>query len=76
MRVVGDIAPEAIRTAERLLADVKNVELHLGNGFVSGFADASFDVVYSFAAIGSMPVRVLASYLIEISRVLAPSGLL
>ncbi len=74
--VIGvDVSSEAITRAQRLLSDLKNVELILGNGTdLRPVADMSVDFVYSFAALSSMPVSAIAAYLIDISRVLRKSG--
>lgn len=75
-RVIGiDVSERAIAEARNLLRDLQNVELVLGNGTdLNPIADESIDLAYSFAALGSMPVRVLAAYLAELCRVIKPGG--
>lgn len=75
-RVIGvDVSEAAVEEATRLLADRSNVEVRLGNGInLSDIADGSIDVAYSFAVLGSLPVRVFAGYLHELSRVVRPGG--
>jgi len=75
-QVIGfDVSGKAILKAKELLSDRGNVELHQGNGFdLQPVADKSLDVVVSFAALTSMPTRVIAAYLGEMHRVLKPGG--
>ena len=75
-RVIGvDVSEVAVAEAKRLLADHNNVEVMLGNGIdLRELADASIDFAYSFAVLGSLPVRVFAGYLKELSRVVKPGG--
>ncbi len=74
--VIGiDVSGAAVEEAQRLLADRVNVQVKLGNGIdLSGIEDASIDFAYSFAVLGSLPVRVFAGYLHELSRVMRPGG--
>ncbi|MFN8388678.1 MAG: glycosyltransferase [Bdellovibrionota bacterium] len=76
-KVIGiDISHVALEEAKRLLSDVANVELQTGNGSdLQPIADESVDFVYSFAALGSMPVQVFAGYLLECNRVLKGGGI-
>ena len=70
-----DVSEKALCKARELLADVPNVSVILGSGHdLHEFADASLDVAYSFAALGSMPVSIFANYLVELSRILKPGG--
>lgn len=74
--VIGvDVSVEAIERAKHLLKDLFNVRLVLGNGTdIHQVQSGSVDFAYSFAALCSMPVAVVAGYLLEIGRVLAPNG--
>jgi len=76
-RVVGvDVSEQAVAQARSLLSELKNVQIELGNGSdLSAVPTASVDFVYSFAALCSMPIKILSRYLIEISRVLKPDGI-
>ncbi len=70
-----DVSVEAITKARDLLHRCPNVSLFVGNGVdLDDISTSSVDFVYSFAALGSMPVRVVAGYLKEISRILVPGG--
>lgn len=72
-----DISPQAIDKAKRLLADRPNVTLKLvERSGLAGVADSSVDLLYTFAALSSMPVSVIVEYLLEFSRVLKPGGIL
>jgi SAM-dependent methyltransferase len=75
--VVGvDVSSEMVDRAREALADVANVELVLGNGVdLSGVADASMDVAYSFIVFQHIPdPKVTCRYIEEIGRVLRPGG--
>lgn len=76
-RVIGfDVSVEAINKAKNLLSEDANLELHVGNGYdLKPMQDKSVDVVYSFAALTSMPTVVIAHYLKETSRILTPGGI-
>ncbi|MCB0322147.1 MAG: glycosyltransferase [Bdellovibrionales bacterium] len=72
-----DVSAAAIEKARRLLADVENVKPMLGNGLdLSEISTASVDFAYTFAAMSSMPVAVIAAYIGELARVVKPKGLL
>ncbi|MCB0345921.1 MAG: glycosyltransferase [Bdellovibrionales bacterium] len=75
-QVIGvDVSEQAIAEAQRLLSDKSNVTLHLGNGSdISAVESNSIDLAYTFAALASMPVAVVATYLLELQRVLKPGG--
>ncbi len=75
-RVLGfDVSEVAVTKARELLKDVSNVELYLGNGYgLAPIPDGTVDLVYSFAALSSMPTQVIASYLLDIRRVLRTEG--
>ncbi len=77
-KVIGfDVSAVAIRKAKELLPEAQNLELYIGDGIsLKPMTDGSVDFVYSFAALTSMPVDVIASYLIEASRVLKDEGIL
>ncbi|MCS6953745.1 MAG: class I SAM-dependent methyltransferase [Bryobacterales bacterium] len=73
-----DVSEEMVRLARAKLHDVANARVHLGNGTdLTGFADATFDFVYSYAVFQHIPSReVVFRYLAEAVRVLKPGGLL
>lgn len=75
-KVIGlDVSEKAVSEAKRLLSDVDNVELILGNGRdCQPVEDESVDFAYSFAALSSMPVKVIVDYLLELSRILRTDG--
>ncbi len=76
--VIGvDVSNKAVEEATRLLADVPNAEIKLGNGIDLNVVDtASIDFAYSFAALSSMPAAVTSAYLLELSRVLKLGGVM
>ncbi|HMO16820.1 MAG TPA: glycosyltransferase [Oligoflexia bacterium] len=76
MEVIGiDVSEEAVRAASEFLDDFNNVRILLGDGIsLRPIMDQQFELVISFASLGSMPARVLANYLSEIARVLVPGG--
>jgi len=76
-KVVGiDVSEKAIEKAEALLKECSNVELVLGDGLeLKEVKTDSIDIAYSFAALGTMPVRSTAGYLIELNRVLKLGGI-
>ena len=70
-----DVSAEGISRARKLNADIVNADFRQGAGrTLEGVSNDSIDCIYSFAAIGSMPNEVFASYLHEFSRVLRKSG--
>lgn len=79
-QVIGvDVSDKAIAEGRRLLGQVGveqgKLQLVAGNGFdLSEIADQSVDLVFSFAAITSMPAAVMANYLREFHRVLNRTG--
>jgi spore maturation protein CgeB len=75
-RVIGvDISPKAINKARELIGLDSTIKLIANSGYdLSGIADTSIDFVWSYASLAHMPVRVLAAYLVEIKRVLRPTG--
>jgi ubiquinone/menaquinone biosynthesis C-methylase UbiE/predicted RNA binding protein with dsRBD fold (UPF0201 family) len=75
-QVIGlDVSEAGLEEAGRLLAKSSNVKLVLGNGVDFDQIDSnSIDFVYSFAALSSMPVRVIVAYLLEVQRVLRDGG--
>lgn len=76
-QVIGvDISPEAISKAKTLLADKSNIDLVVGNGRdLSLIPSESIDLAFSFASLSSMPIEVIANYLRELSRIVAPTGI-
>jgi SAM-dependent methyltransferase len=71
-----DVSSEMIDRAREALAGVENVELAVGNGRdLSGVADASMDVAYSFIVFQHIPdPQITCGYIEEIGRVLRPGG--
>ena len=77
-KVIGfDISGQAIAKAREYLSALPNVDLQVGDGYsLQPVKDKSVDVVYSFAAITSMPLEVAVNYLLEAHRVLKDDGVL
>jgi len=77
-RVIGaDIATTMVAEGRRSLADLPNVEFHLTQGRFEAIADASLDLVYSFAVFQHIPSkRVISIYLAEAARTLQGGGVL
>jgi spore maturation protein CgeB len=75
-KVIGiDVSQVAIEKARELLKDASHVEPICGDGLtLRPVPDGSVDAVISFAALTSMPTRVIANYLLEMKRVLKPTG--
>jgi spore maturation protein CgeB len=75
-KVIGfDVSQRAIDKARELLGANPAVDLVVGSGFdLQPIADASVDFVWSYAALTSMPIKVIATYLVEMKRVLKPTG--
>lgn len=74
--VIGvDVSLAALEKAANLLEDLENIELWQTEDCSLGAVPRnSIDCAYSFAVIGSLPVRVFAAYLLEINRVLKAGG--
>lgn len=77
-RVIGvDIAPAMVAQGRTLLADLPQVSLQVTQGRFDGIADASLDLVYSFAVFQHIPAKsVIAGYIDEAARVLRGGGIL
>jgi spore maturation protein CgeB len=77
-KVIGfDVSQRAIDKARELLGPNPGIELIVGSGFdLQPVQDASIDFVWSYASLTSMPIRVIATYLTEMKRVLKPTGYL
>lgn len=77
-RVIGvDIAPAMVDQGRQLLADLPHVSLHVTQGRFDAIADASLDLVYSFAVFQHIPAKgVIAGYVDEAARVLRCGGVL
>lgn len=75
-RVDGvDVSPEMIDQARRLHGDLDNVAFHVNSGAdLAGFADATFDLVFSYAVLPHVPADVVRAYFREVNRVLKPGG--
>jgi ubiquinone/menaquinone biosynthesis C-methylase UbiE len=71
-----DFSPEMIEQAKMYLASISNVKLFVNNGIdLSLFEDGSFDFVYSMITLQHIPsLSVIENYILEIARVLKPSG--
>jgi len=76
-RVVGiDVSRLAIDKARELVGPTPKIDLVVGSGVdLSPVESHSIDFVWSYAALACMPVPVIANYLVEIKRVLKPSGM-
>ena len=74
--VIGvDVSSQAVEQAKKLLNQIPNIRLEVGNGIdLAAIESGSVDVAVSFAALTSMPTPVIANYLLEIRRVLKPEG--
>jgi spore maturation protein CgeB len=77
-RITGvDVSEKAISKAREFIASEKNAEFIVGDGYsLKEIQSGTIDVAYSFAAITSMPVEVMANYFCELRRVLRESGTL
>ncbi len=75
-RVIGvDIAPAMVKQGRALLADLPHVSFQVTQGRFDGVADASVDLVYSFAVFQHIPAKgVIAGYVDEAARVLRGGG--
>ena len=74
--VIGvDVSDAAIKKAKELLAANKDINLFVGSGVdLNPLETKSIDLVYSFAAITSVPTDVIAHYIVESNRVLKDGG--
>ena len=71
-----DISEKGIKKAEELLNDISNISLYQVNGFdLKNIKNDSIDVVYSFAALTSIPVEIISQYILETHRILKKDGL-
>ena len=71
-----DFIPEMIAKARKHNRGVQNATFHVNDGrTLAGFADATFDTVYSELAFQHMPKDVQRSYAAEAERVLKGGGL-
>ena len=75
-QVIGlDVSSSAIERARTYLGSSTKMQLIEGNGYdLQPLGDESIDVVYSFAALTSIPQEVIANYLLESNRVLKQHG--
>ncbi|MCB0334081.1 MAG: methyltransferase domain-containing protein, partial [Bdellovibrionales bacterium] len=75
-KVIGvDVSTSALHKADELLGKHDNLQLIAGNGIdLSEIPSSSIDVLFSFAAITSVPTEVIAGYLREMHRVMKPEG--
>jgi spore maturation protein CgeB len=76
-RVIGiDVSRLAIDKARELVGQTAKLDLVVGSGVdLSPVESHSVDFVWSYGALACMPVPVIANYLIEMKRVLKPSGI-
>lgn len=72
-----DVSDEMLALAEKNLAGVGNIALHLSDGAgLAQFVSGTVDFVYSFAVFQHIPSReIVMNYLEEAVRVLRPGGL-
>jgi len=77
-RVVGlDVSQRAIHKARELIGPDSRIELVVGSGFdLQPVESNSIDFLWSYAALTSMPTKVIASYLLEMKRVIKPTGVI
>ena len=76
-KVIGvDVSEKALAQAKRLITHKDDkLTLYRSNGYELGLVESSsVDVVYSFAALSSMPTDVMSAYLAEMHRVLKEDG--
>lgn len=73
-----DVSDEMVRLARENLRGIPHAHVHSTDGAsLAGFADESFDIVYSYAVFQHIPSRdVILRYLQEAHRVLKIGGLL
>ncbi len=73
-----DVSEDMIRLAKEKLRDIPHAYASVASGAdLAGFADESFDFVYSYAVFQHIPSRdVVFNYLSEALRVLKPDGVL
>ncbi|MCB0320447.1 MAG: class I SAM-dependent methyltransferase, partial [Bdellovibrionales bacterium] len=78
LEVIGiDVSEVALKKAGEFLKGTHGLRLIPGNGLdLSEVVDSSVDVVFSFAALCSIPTPIIARYLLESNRVLRDGGLL
>ena len=76
-RVVGiDVSRLAIDKARELVGPTPRMDLVVGSGVdLSPVESNSVDFAWSYASLACMPVPVIASYLVEMKRVLKPTGM-
>ena len=76
-RVVGiDVSRLAIDKARELVGPTPRMDLVVGSGVDLSPVDSnSVDFAWSYASLACMPVPVIASYLVEMKRVLKPTGM-
>lgn len=75
-RVIGvDIAPAMVEQGRSFLTDLPHVSFQVTQGRFDGIANASLDLVYSFAVFQHIPSKgVIAAYVDEAARVLRGGG--
>ncbi len=70
-----DVSEEAINKAISLLGDLTNIRLIKGEGTTLNFLESdSYDLLISFAALGSIPAKIFSQYLVDFSRILKIGG--
>ena len=74
--VVGvDVSPEMIDEARRLHGAAPGLRFETNSGAdLADFADASFDLVFSYSVLPHLPPDVVHAYFHEVNRVLRPGG--
>lgn len=69
-----DISPKAIEHAARNCLRLRNVELHLAEGWRLPFREDRFDLVFCLGMLQYVDLELAISYLQEVSRILKPGG--
>ena len=72
---IVDLAPNCIEYCQERFADAKNIDYHVNDGrSLDMIADASVNFAFSFDSLVHVEIDVLAAYLEQLSKKLAPDG--